>query len=251
MRPLPMLHRAPNALVVYHGPSRLNGAPIVAVITGLRKPSSNSKTGPLAQLWILDAGDDEPHHAQQTGADASVCGSCPFRPSDQATEKRCYVKTFQAPLAVWRKWRAGGYGDAPWLRGLEDASKALLTSPDRGLRLGAYGDPAALPSFVVEALTAACAAAGKRWTGYTHQWRDHAWTARYTMASCETRADEREAQALGFRTFTAYASDTSASELDSIPCPHTTRGVSCADCRLCDGATDGDRRASINIAQHI
>ena len=75
-------------VVVYEGPSELNGAPIVAIITGLVTPSTNTKTGPMAQLWILDA-TTEPHVAVKTGEDESVCGDCPAR------NKWCYVTTFK------------------------------------------------------------------------------------------------------------------------------------------------------------
>ena len=56
----------------------LNRAPIVAILTGLRSPSANRKTGAMAQLWILSA-DESPVDASQSGADASVCGDCPLR----------------------------------------------------------------------------------------------------------------------------------------------------------------------------
>jgi hypothetical protein len=68
-----------RGLELWRGPSRLDGAPIVAIATGLAEPSSNPKTGPMVQTWILRA-DSSPQEAQRTGADASVCGDCPLRP---------------------------------------------------------------------------------------------------------------------------------------------------------------------------
>lgn len=64
---------------LWRGASRLDGAPIVVIVTGLQSPSSNEKTGPMLQVWIL-AQDEAPHRAQWSGADASVCGDCPMRP---------------------------------------------------------------------------------------------------------------------------------------------------------------------------
>lgn len=68
-----------QGLVLWEGPSRLDGAPIVLIATGMRRGSSNEKTGPMVQTWILRQ-DVAPHVAQRTGADASVCGDCPLRP---------------------------------------------------------------------------------------------------------------------------------------------------------------------------
>ena len=247
-RSLFLLPTNPNGVVVYEGKSQLDGSPIVAILTGLKRKSANSKTGALAQLFILDA-THAPHDAQRTGDDASVCGACPFRPYDQTTDKRCYVKTWQGPLAVWKAWKGGRYGNTS----LQNGAHALLTSPDEGVRFGAYGDPAALPSWVLEALSTACTTAGKRWTGYTHQWRDtrHVWTSRYLMASCESSADVTAARALGFRAFTAYPTAANPAELEGILCPNLSHGVSCSKCRLCDGSTGpNDKRADIYLPQH-
>ena len=68
-----------QGLVLWQGMSRLDGAPIVCVATGLRSSSTNDKTGPMVQTWILRE-DMAPHVAQRTGQDASVCGDCPLRP---------------------------------------------------------------------------------------------------------------------------------------------------------------------------
>lgn len=44
----------PNGLVLWEGPSRFTGVPIVAIVTGLGYwKSGNTKTGPMAQVWIL------------------------------------------------------------------------------------------------------------------------------------------------------------------------------------------------------
>jgi hypothetical protein len=45
----------PNSVIFYRGPSQLTGDPIVAVLTGLVTRSSNAKTGPMLQTWILRA----------------------------------------------------------------------------------------------------------------------------------------------------------------------------------------------------
>ena len=68
-----------QGLELWRGPSRFDGSPVGVVVTGLREPSGNGKTGPLLQAWIL-AENEAPHDAQRSGHDASVCGSCPLRP---------------------------------------------------------------------------------------------------------------------------------------------------------------------------
>lgn len=73
--------------------------------------------------------------------------------------RTCYVNVAFAPTAVWSAYKRGSYtpGDEAALR---DGLKG------RKLRLGAYGDPLALPLGVLEELVGY--ADGH--VGYTHQW---------------------------------------------------------------------------------
>jgi hypothetical protein len=114
-------------MILYEGPSLLNGEPIVAIATGLASPSTNRKTGPMIQTWIL-VQDEAPHLAVKSGNDSAVCGDCPAR------GKWCYVTTFQGPRSIWETWKRGGYppSDLDELKG-------------KAVRFGAYGDPAAVP----------------------------------------------------------------------------------------------------------
>lgn len=224
---LPMLRTAPapvGSFVVYRGPSVLDGKTIMAILTGTRRTSHNTKTGGMAQLWILPA-EVDPYEAQRTGADASVCGSCPLRPSSGG-EVRCYVRTFQGPLSTWKANRT-----APVRLG--DALAALHES-GRGLRLGAYGDPAAVPEDVVTALAGASAGG----TAYTHAWRheEHAWLKTYAMASVESGWDGVAARSKGWRTFRVLREDEPPMP-GEILCPFETRGVQCEACGLCSGAS--------------
>lgn len=247
LRPVRRLQLAPktaDAFVVYRGPSAINGAPIVAILTGTSKPSANAKTGPMAQLWILSA-DEAPHMAQRTGADESVCGNCPMRPAlAPKGSPRCYVATFQGPLSTWKARR-----ELP-----VDLAGAVRAVTGRALRLGAYGDPAAIPesSGVVQAL---CASASTH-TGYTHQWRQrHAqWLRGLCMASLDAHhdvADVRAANAQGWRTFRVLSAVSAEAGLASkgpeVVCPYVTRGTQCVDCGLCSGAS---KAKSIAIAAH-
>lgn len=242
-RRLNVLQNIPETLsiVVYRGPSALNGAPIVAILTGLgRRGSHNTKTGDMAQLWIMPA-EVAPHDAQKTGDDESVCGDCPQRP---ILGGKCYVRTFQGPRAAWEKMR----DQAPDLARAVEAVKAS----GRRVRLGAYGDPAALPKSVIHAL--ADAAVGV--TGYTHQWREprFAYLKGRVMASVESARDMSVAHAEGWRTFRVLPREQVFADLasDEIFCPATSAGLTCKQCRLCDGSKGylAETRKSIAIVEH-
>lgn len=215
-----------NGIILYRGPSLIDGAPIVCIATGLESGSRNGKTGALIQTWIMRE-DIAPHIAVATGADASVCGGCMHRPVNAGS---CYVKTFQAPLSVWRAFHRGAYTLA------DESELALLRAFD--VRAGSYGDPAAVPVSVWKAV-------GVR-TGYTHQWRDAPALAALAMASVDTEAEAAEAAASGWRYFRVRPEGAPliAGEID---CP-SKKGVSCVDCGLCGG---NQRKAkSISIEVH-
>lgn len=218
----------PNGYLLFNGKSNLDGAPIIAVAT---LKTSNRKTGPMVQTWIL-ARDVAPHTAVQTGADVSVCGACPLRGAV------CYVTLHQAPLAVWRAFHRGLYPDLPARCGLAFKRK---------IRFGAYGDPCAVPLSVWTEL----AEHSTGWTGYTHQWRLPRMGAfkRFLMASVETARDARIARGRGWRTFRVTHGEQ-APGMSETDCPNYTHGTACADCLLCNGTVPDDSRRSITIPVH-
>ena len=55
-------------MIIYNGPSAIDGAPIVCVVT---RDTKNRKTGDMWQAWVLRA-DMDPLTAIRTGADASI-----------------------------------------------------------------------------------------------------------------------------------------------------------------------------------
>jgi len=229
----------PNGYIVYEGPSMLDGAPIVAVLTGTTRASLNAKTGPMAQLWILGQ-TNAPHIAVRTGEDSSVCGDCKLRNGGG-----CYVATFQGPHSVWQAWRAGGYPMLP---------EGGITLPM--VRLGAYGDPAAVPVAVLSALVAR--APGH--TGYTHAWRNPAIDAQQradlrqlVMASCDTAGESVEARAAGWRTFRVRLATDALMTGEGV-CPaaeesSVKRRLTCAECGACNGTKSG-RKGHIAIVVH-
>ena len=244
-----------NGAVLWQGASLLDGAPIVVIATGLAHKSSNAKTGALIQTYILRS-DMEPHIAVRLGADVSICGQCPHRgtvrsplePGQESSawadgphEKRtCYVNIGQGPLGVYRAYKRGRYpAGIPYVGG-------------RQVRLGTYGDPAAVPAWVWHTLTRDVPH-GMR-TGYTHQWRlaDPALRT-LCMASADSVADAAEAQAQGWRTFrVAQPCDPGKTRhLAEVVCPASAEAgkkLTCSQCMACGGA-DG-RRGNIVINAH-
>lgn len=73
-----------KSVEVWRGPSPIDGAPIVMIMTGLSRKASeqskNTKTGPMVQTHIVRQ-DMAPVVAMMSGADRAICGDCPLRPS--------------------------------------------------------------------------------------------------------------------------------------------------------------------------
>ena len=236
-----------NSYVIYHGPSQLDGKPIVAIATGFNGKSVNPKTGiHIISTWILCA-DIEPLDAILAGADQTICGDCAFRGT--ATPKRvvgraCYVVVGKAPYNIWRQWnRERPASLSPRRIGTVFAG--------RGVRLGSYGDPAAVPLRIWRAVTARAAF----WTGYTHQWRDcNPNYADWCMASCDSEADRREARALGYRTYRTTAHNAFANRLaGEVVCPASHEAgqkTTCDQCRLCSGTRGQERNTDVVITLH-
>lgn len=231
-----------RSAIVYSGPSQLDGEPIVGIVTGIDGSTSNKKTGDLAQLWILRA-DLDPLDAIQTGRDSSICGGCAHRGDGTGNGRTCYVAVKNAPLTIWRAFQRGVYPSAS-PRIVAD----VLATQGRGLRLGAYGDPAALPVHILQDLTRGIPA----WTGYTHQWQDRPDLRPLVMASCDTPAELEQARADGWRTFRVRTAQDLL-QAREIACPASDEAgkrTTCANCTLCDGKRDTDRRADIAIVVH-
>ena len=198
-----------HMFIVYEGPSELNGEPIKAIITTL---STNKKTGPMDQLWILPK--DSPLEAIKNGKDAAVCGDCKFRGG------ACYVDLSRAPNNIHKTHEKG------------HKYKALPKNyrPALGLRFGAYGDLAALPEWVISDLLKL---SENGHTSYTHQWKKYDFQA-HSMASVDNSEERKEAKAKGYRTFRVMK-HSEKPEAGEILCPHYTRGVMCFQCGLCNG----------------
>jgi hypothetical protein len=233
----------PNGAVIYRGPSMLDGAPIVVIVTGLGKGSTNAKTGSLLQTWIL-RDDVSPVDAIHSGQDASICGACPHRgtvENGRNVGRSCYVAVFQAPRNVWQSERRGLY---PTLT--PDEARAAFVG--KKVRLGAYGDPVAVPLDLWETVLTDADA----FTGYTHQWRTCAPAfARLVMASCDSQADYIDAKAAGYRTFRVRTANEVRNTREVV-CPASKEAgkkTTCAACLAC-GGHDSKAKADITIISH-
>jgi hypothetical protein len=232
-----------NGIVLYRGPSMLDGSPIVVIATGTGKSSRNTKTGQLIQTWIMRE-DISPVDAIHSGADVSICGNCPHRGEivDGRNKGRsCYVAVFQAPRNVWDSCRRGLYPSV-------SLDEARETFAGKRVRLGAYGDPAAVPFEVWQSALAETEAH----TGYTHQWRScDPRFASFVMASCDNQTDYAEAKARGYRTFRIRTADATLNKQE-IVCPASKEAgfkTTCASCVAC-GGHEAKARADVAIVVH-
>ena len=232
-----------NGYILWEGASLLDGAPIVVIATGFASRSTNRKTGGMVQTYILRR-DIDPVSAVQSGDDASICGDCPHRGTSDGQRnsgRTCYVNVGQGALAVYRAYKRNAYPlwDGYGVNG-------------RMVRLGTYGDPAAAPAHVWEAITRD--ASGH--TGYTHQWRDPnaAHLRSLCMASADSPADAAVAQSMGWRTFRVGMwgeVERDRAGLNESLCPASEQAgkkLTCDTCLACDGASG--KRGSIFIPAH-
>lgn len=226
--------------IIYQGPSRLDEGPIfVAAIWG----SKNAKTGDMLQTYIMRS-DMSPLDASKYGEDGPICGSCVHRgdptldPARKVAERRsCYVNLGQGPLIVWKTFQRGGYPLA------DTFADRALTGSGRFVRIGTYGDGAAVPDLVWNALLSL----SKGHTAYTHNGGD----PRLYMQSADTYSQAWQQWAAGNRTFRTIADADDIDKRYETLCPASKEAgyrTTCQKCMLCGGS---DTKAkSIAIVVH-
>lgn len=228
MKPAPL---PPAGVIVYDGPSMIDGAPVVVVLTSIRGTSSNTKTSagagalPLAQTYVIPramlagmaAGDKSANSRAwfanlAAGRDASACGACELRPSAVAAARAagapapdsCYV--LNGPPDVAAAIVAGAYGTAT----LDEAAAYVRAMVRRGriagVRGGSWGDPAAAPLAVHRALRDALTDPD---TGSPYRVRHPDGTERRAVWTCYTRTWEyAPAAAAGWRRLAMASAHT-------------------------------------------
>ena len=228
--------KKPSGFIIYRGASLLNGAPIVAVAI---TKSSNAKTGNMVQTYILADNGQSPLDNARSLADAAICGDCKHR---RGLGGACYVNLGQGPRAV-----ADGILRGIYPAGLQAAAEL---SAGRMVRLGTYGDPAAVPAYIWQQLVSKAAGS----TGYSHQWQSGKAGAdimALCMASADNAMERAAALAMGYRTFRVRAANE-ALEAGEFICPASEeagKAKTCADCGACNGGVN-TRKASPAIVVH-
>jgi hypothetical protein len=234
-------------MIIYSGPSLIDGKPIVAIAT--HKRSRNTKTGPMVQTYIIRA-DISPLDASKSGEDYSICGNCMHRGTPttdaarkQAVKRSCYINLGQGPTIVYKAYKRGIY---PAVTG-----HAAIAAIGRGrmVRLGTYGDPAAVPAYIWESLLSEA----EGHTAYTHQSGIATAQARpeFMMVSADNEQQARVQWSNGNRTFRVIKSTHEIVRGAEILCPASKEAgfkTTCNACGLCGG--NSVKAKSIAIVDH-
>ncbi len=230
-----------RSFIIYEGPSLIDGSPIVAIA---QVKSGNRKTGDMVQTWILRS-DIDPITASRTGADTAICGDCPHKgkPSDKATgwakDRTCYVNLLFAPNGVYKAYKRGAYQVAR----VHDDIAAIAKG--KGCRLGSYGDPAAVPSYIWESLTRYAEFV----TAYTHNPVNP--MPHKIMTSADNAAQAESAWDKGERTFRVVSDLAQLIKGKEVLCPASDEAgnrATCASCKLCGG--NSIKAKSVAIVAH-
>jgi hypothetical protein len=236
-----------SGAIVWSGRSRLDRkSPIVVLVTW---QTANTGTGPMVQSWILRS-DVHPTEAIRHGYDSAVCPtSCGLRPAtarELGTSARCYAAHGRTAAALPAMFRS-----LPRYPRITPRVAAMRLTGQR-LRIGAYGDPAAVPVSVWSTLLTHTAGH----TGYTHAPDRAPLLKPIVMASCESEAEAERLQAQGWRTYRMRQVDAQGRPEPLLPgelkCPKTHEGgqrTACAWCLGCDG-TEGKIAKSYAAIDH-
>lgn len=223
-----------QTMLVWSGVSALDNVTPLVVLASFE--SSNVKTGNMVQLAIVVDG-VKPTDAIATGADSAICGKCIHKGDKPNGVKRtCYVP-MRAVNSTYGAYTRGN------TRPLDlDAFKG------RRVRIGTYGDPAAVPFEVWAEIEAVSDGV----TGYTHQWKTcDPRFATLCMASADNMDEYLQARRKGYRSFVVRELGD-AKPKGLVQCPATEgkdNTVTCLSCMQCGGTGNG-RTNSISIEVH-
>lgn len=224
--------------IIYQGPSLIDGAPIVVIATYSKR---NKKTGAMVQTYIFRS-DMNPLEASKTGADYSICGTCPHRgtptsdpAAKQAKGRTCYVILGQGVLVTWKSYKRGVY----------QPQNPADIGRGRMVRVGTYGDPAAVPSGVWDALLSEATG----WTAYSHQ---AGYRPEMAMQSADTYQQALAFWEAGARTYRVVQELSQVDTAREVLCPASKeagRRTTCEACKLCSGLATRSPK-SVAIVQH-
>jgi hypothetical protein len=240
-----------NGVIVYNGPSIINGENIVAVATGISTPTENRDTGDMLQIWyMMRELDPVSARSQRSTCKGIGCGTCP-------AYRFCYVVDIQASLSIWHCVNDGRYPSLSEGQSLHQYAQEHIP-PYRlrglGVRLGAVGDPMSVGldvtnNVILNGFT--------KWSGYTNQWRgmdrasNTAW-ANIVMASCISPLDMLKAKQLGYRTFRIRSAAGKVLSTEAV-CPKTPeagRQMQCCSCLGCMGNASKGHGTDYTVIVH-
>ena len=232
--------------IIYQGQSLIDNKDIVVIYFN---GSKNTKTGNMAQTYIT-TNDIDPLLASKTGADYSICGNCKHRgtPTNdpnrkQAINRTCYVKLFQGVLAVYKSFMKGNY------KVVNHHNDIQSLGENQVVRLGTYGDPSAVPSYIWDSLLSKA----KKHTGYTHQSKIGSADVRadQCMMSADSYEESKQFWSRGFRTFRVLQKNEELDKQNEVLCPASKEAgkrTTCEQCVLCSGSNINAK--SVAIYQH-
>jgi len=223
----------PAEVLVWRGPSEIDGSMIRVVASSLGTTSNNSKTGDMVQVAIIV--DAMPFwEACKQGRDKAVCGDCKHRRNHLST---CYVYGGEAinPHGMWDRTN-----DAK--ADLDGALDAIRRA-NKPVRIGMYGDPSAVPFEIISSLVKASQdeEGQLRYTAYTHRWKDCDQRLKeLALASVDTEDELATAQGHGWQTFRVVPTSGSPLPAESH-CRNAASKelgvrVQCHDCLGCQPA---------------
>jgi len=214
--------KKPLGIILYKGKSLIDDQMIIVIATGFQK-SNNEKTGNMIQTWIMRLS-MSPIEAKKYGHDYSVCGDCKHKHFGS-----CYVNIAHGPDNVYKAYMNDKYVM------FDDSHLELFKG--RNIRLGSYGDPAAVPTDVWAKV---CSVTDGH-TGYTHQWNKRFTDPRlkdYAMASADNEAEYHKAKKRGWRSFRVRMSADKPLLENEFVCPASNEAgnkTSCIKCKACMG----------------
>ncbi len=257
----------PNGYIIYQGPSKIDGSPIVVIATGFADRSENTKTGDLIQTWIERA-DMSPLEARRQGLDSSICGDCDNRSHASGGTGACYVDVGRAPEGIWhayhrtvnpsvvrscprcRKAARRGKGIKYWVANppygtVTKRGEIARLGEGQDIRVGSHGDPAAVPAWVWKAFTKNA----RTVRGYTHRWKNAQHLQGICRASVDTPKERAAAKRLGWMTFRVRTEDEPR-ERGEARCPASEEAGQRVTCETCPIGCSGESKQDVTIIVH-
>jgi len=241
--------KKPTGYVIYDGASLIDGQRIIAIAMAGHR-TKNTKTGRMIQTLIIRP-DIDPLLANKTGQDYSICGDCqhkgqPHNRTDRKTAegRTCFVTLAHSPLKLYKAYHKGQYPNVSGDDAIAELGRGKM------IRLGYYGDPAAVPSYIWQSLISEAAG----FTGYSHQADIPSadFDPALYMQSVESEFQAFQAWSQGKRTFRVIEKLSDIVAGKEIICPASEEAgkrTTCKDCGLCAG-TSSKSPKSIAIVAH-